>query len=96
VVQIGSRCFDWCCGDLCGGRRFANVGASLPRQLRRHGRLLLPLQPRDSWFNAPGVLDMATGRLTRLPSDDVSDSAHSWLASKAESSRRRFALFRSK
>ena len=28
---------------------------------------------RDSWFNAPGLLDTATGRITRLAADDVSD-----------------------
>jgi eukaryotic-like serine/threonine-protein kinase len=44
------------------------------------GRLLLPLQPLDSWFNAPGLLDTATGRLTRLPSDEVSDwHSMAWL-----------------
>ena len=48
--------------------------------LSTDGRLLLPLQPRDSWFNAPGLLDTATGRLTRLPSDDVSDyQSMAWL-----------------
>jgi hypothetical protein len=40
--------------------------------LSADGRLLLPLSPRDSWFNAPGMLDTVTGRLTRLPSDDTS------------------------
>jgi hypothetical protein len=40
--------------------------------------LLVPLL--DSWFNRPGVLDMNTGRVTRLPSDDASDyHAMSWL-----------------
>ena len=27
----------------------------------------------DSWFNAPGLLDTATGRITRIASDNVSD-----------------------
>ena len=31
------------------------------------GRLLAPLAPRDSWFNPPGVIDIATGRITRIP-----------------------------
>ena len=37
------------------------------------GRLLAPLAPRDSWFNPPGVLDTATGRVTRIPSDNQGD-----------------------
>ena len=44
-----------------------------PAALSTDGRLLLPLQPKDSWFNPPGILDLATGRVTRLPSDEVSD-----------------------
>jgi hypothetical protein len=48
--------------------------------LSADGRPLFPLQPRDSWFNAPGMLNTATGRLTRLPSDDVSDyQSMAWL-----------------
>jgi hypothetical protein len=36
--------------------------------------------PQDSWFNAPGLLDTTTGRLSRIPSDDVSDySSMAWL-----------------
>lgn len=39
-----------------------------------------PLSPRDSWFNAPGLLDTATGRVTRIASDDVSDyHSMAWL-----------------
>jgi hypothetical protein len=37
------------------------------------GRLLVPLAPRDSWFNPPAVIDTATGRITRIPSDNQSD-----------------------
>ena len=37
------------------------------------GRLLGPLAPRDSWFNPPGVLNTATGRVTRIPSDNQGD-----------------------
>jgi hypothetical protein len=51
-----------------------------PNALSADGRLLLPLQPRDSRFNAPGLLDTAFGRLTRLPSDEVSDwHSMAWL-----------------
>jgi len=41
--------------------------------LSADGRLLAPLAPRDSWFNPPGVIDTATGRITRIPSDDRGD-----------------------
>jgi eukaryotic-like serine/threonine-protein kinase len=37
--------------------------------LNRDGRLLAPLAPRDSWFNPPGVIDTASGRIERIPSD---------------------------
>jgi hypothetical protein len=41
--------------------------------LRADGRLLVPLVPPDSWFNPPAVIDTATGRVTRIPSDHQSD-----------------------
>ncbi len=41
--------------------------------LSADGRLLVPLAPRDSWFNPPGIIDTATGRITRIPSDNQSD-----------------------
>ncbi len=41
--------------------------------LSADGRLLVPLAPGDSWFNPPGVIDTATGRITRIPSDNQSD-----------------------
>jgi hypothetical protein len=41
--------------------------------LSADGRLLAPLAPRDSWFNPPGVIDTATGRITRIPSADQGD-----------------------
>ena len=41
--------------------------------LSTNGRLLVPLSPPDSWFNPPAVIDTATGRLTRIPSDNQSD-----------------------
>jgi hypothetical protein len=42
--------------------------------LSADGRLLVPLAPRDSWFNPPAVIDTPTGRITRIPSDSQSDS----------------------
>jgi hypothetical protein len=51
-----------------------------PGALNMDGRLLLPLQPLDSYFNPPGLLDTVTGRLTHLPSDDSSDyHSMAWL-----------------
>ena len=44
-----------------------------PNALNADGRLLTPLLLRDSWFNPPAVLDTATGRVTRIPSDNLSD-----------------------
>jgi hypothetical protein len=41
--------------------------------LSADGRLLAPLAPRDSWFNPPDVIDIATGRITRIPVDNQSD-----------------------
>jgi hypothetical protein len=42
------------------------------------GRLLVPLT--DAWFNHPATLDTLSGRITRLPSDDVSDyHSMAWL-----------------
>ena len=41
--------------------------------LNGDGRLLAPLAPRDSWFNPPGVIDTATGRISRIPSDNLGD-----------------------
>jgi hypothetical protein len=38
-----------------------------------HGRLLVPLNPVDSWFNPIGIVDTASGSVTRLPSDNRSD-----------------------
>jgi hypothetical protein len=44
-----------------------------PNALRTDGRLLTSLLLADSWFNPPGVIDTVTGRITRIPSDNLSD-----------------------
>jgi hypothetical protein len=44
-----------------------------PSALSTDGRLLKGMALRDSWFNHPAVLDTATGRITRIPSDNESD-----------------------
>jgi DNA-binding beta-propeller fold protein YncE len=56
------------------------MGALSPNALSADGRLLEPLSPRDSWFNAPALLDTATGGVTRIAADDVSDyHSMAWL-----------------
>ena len=51
-----------------------------PNALSSDGRLLAPLAPRDSWFNPPGIVDIASGRITRIPSDKLSDyHSMAWL-----------------
>jgi WD40 repeat protein len=51
-----------------------------PNSLSADGRLLFPLQPLDSWFSPIGLIDTATGRTTRVASDDVSDyHSMAWL-----------------
>jgi eukaryotic-like serine/threonine-protein kinase len=37
------------------------------------GRMVLPVSPPDSWFCSPGVIDLRTGQITRLPSDRFGD-----------------------
>ncbi len=44
-----------------------------PGAIRPDGRMLVSLNPRDSWFNPPGLLDMATGRVTRLLDNGLND-----------------------
>jgi serine/threonine protein kinase len=44
-----------------------------PNALNADGRLATQLLLRDSWFNPPAVTDTATGRITRVPSDNLSD-----------------------
>jgi predicted Ser/Thr protein kinase/WD40 repeat protein len=36
-------------------------------------RMVLPLATRDSWFNPAGILDLASGRITQIPSSDRHD-----------------------
>ena len=51
-----------------------------PNSVSADGRLLFPLQPLDSWFSPIGLIDTATGRVTRVASDDVSDyHSMAWL-----------------
>jgi hypothetical protein len=40
----------------------------------KDGKLLMGLQPPDSWFLEPAVIDLATGRATRIPIDVRGDS----------------------
>jgi hypothetical protein len=42
--------------------------------ISKDGKLLMGLQPPDSWFLEPAVIDLATGRATRIPIDVRGDS----------------------
>ncbi len=51
-----------------------------PGAIRRDGRMLLSLNVPDSWFNPLAILDMSSGRITRLAGDRVSDlPSAAWL-----------------
>jgi hypothetical protein len=43
------------------------------KALHADGRMLTSLLLRDSFFNAPAVINTVTGRITRIPSDNLSD-----------------------
>jgi hypothetical protein len=42
--------------------------------LRRDGKLLIGVAPGDSWFFNPAVLDVASGKLTRVPLNFAGDA----------------------
>jgi hypothetical protein len=44
-----------------------------PNALNADGRLLTSLLLRDAWFSPPGMIDTVTGRITRIPSENLSD-----------------------
>jgi len=50
-------------------------------EVSRDGRrLLVPLASLDSWFFVPGVIDLATGKMTRIPTDLSGDvHAMAWM-----------------
>lgn len=51
-----------------------------PNALNADWQLLAPLGPQDSWFNHPVIVDTASGRVTRIPSDNLSDyHSMAWL-----------------
>jgi eukaryotic-like serine/threonine-protein kinase len=53
---------------------FAGNGGFLSSgSIDARGRLLISITPVDSWFNPIGILDTATGRITRVPGDILSD-----------------------
>src|SRR5262245_50394065 len=43
------------------------------QSVSRDGRLLVPLTPPDSWFFPPGVINLTTGDVTRIPVDHFGD-----------------------
>ncbi len=44
-----------------------------PGTIRDDGQMLVPLNVTDSWFNPLALLDLKTGRITRLAGDNASD-----------------------
>jgi hypothetical protein len=49
--------------------------------ISKDGKLLMGLQSPDSWFLEPAVIDLATGRATRIPIDVRGDSFNmAWTA----------------
>jgi DNA-binding winged helix-turn-helix (wHTH) protein/Tol biopolymer transport system component len=50
-----------------------------PGALNKDGKLLVGVTPRDSWYYGPGILDLASGKLTPIPLDYKGDVyAHGW------------------
>src|SRR5262249_34680793 len=43
------------------------------RSLSRDGRLLSALVQPDNWFFPPGIVNLSTGRVTRIPVDHFGD-----------------------
>ena len=41
--------------------------------IAKDGRLLASLGNQDSWFNPPGLIDLATGSIRRIPTDQLGD-----------------------
>jgi hypothetical protein len=44
-----------------------------PGTIHPDGRMLVSLTVPDSWFNPPALLDMASGRVTRLVNNELND-----------------------
>jgi predicted Ser/Thr protein kinase len=44
-----------------------------PGTIHPDGRMLVSLNPTDSWFNPPALLDMSSGRVTRLLNNGLTD-----------------------
>jgi len=49
---------------------FEPIGTEM---IGKDGRLVVPLASPDSWFFSPGIVDLATGRMTRIPVDHYYD-----------------------
>ena len=43
------------------------------QELSGDGRLLVPLASLDDWFFVPGMIDLSTGRMTRIATDSLGD-----------------------
>jgi hypothetical protein len=44
-----------------------------PGTIRSDGQMLIPLNVADSWFNPLALLNLQSGRVTRLAGDNASD-----------------------
>ncbi|MGH9443532.1 MAG: protein kinase domain-containing protein [Thermoanaerobaculia bacterium] len=42
-------------------------------EISRDGRLLVPLASLDDWFFVPGLVDLSTGKMTRIATDPLGD-----------------------
>ena len=43
------------------------------QEISRDGRLIVPLASLDDWYFVPGMIDLATGRAIRIPTDSLGD-----------------------
>ena len=49
-------------------------------EISHDGRMLAPLASLDDWFFVPGIIDLATGRMSRITTDQTGDyHAMSWM-----------------
>lgn len=66
---------------LDGSNRLVPVWPLTPGAIHPDGRMLVSLLPTNSWFNPIGVLDLASGRITRTLADPQNDfHTMSWTA----------------
>ena len=62
--------------DRSDGRIYQGTVAEDVRS--QDGRMLVHLALPDSWFNPPAILDLTTGRVTRLANNPLYDYGPTW------------------